>query len=239
MKQTDQRSPPYRIRRNNQIDMNQTFIINQHRPRLVLFFAGWGMDETPFLDYCPQDSDLMICYDYRRLDFDVKALASYREIHLISWSMGVWAASQVMRQTQPLAGNVVRSTAINGTPYPVDAERGIPPTVFEGTLHGLCEASLLKFQRRMCADGEAFRHFQTIAPHRLWEELKEELAAIGGQCQSLPASDFVWNRAIIGDNDRIFPPQAQHHAWQAHCLSINHVDAAHYDFDLLQQYITK
>lgn len=219
--------------------MKQTFIVKQHRPRLVLFFAGWGMDETPFLDYRPQDSDLMICYDYRRLELDVKALASYREICLVAWSMGVWAASQVMGQTQALAGNVVRSTAINGTPYPVDQERGIPPAIFDGTLHGLCEASLLKFQRRMCADGEAFRHFQTIAPRRPWEELRDELEAIGKQCQSLPPSDFVWNRAIIGNADRIFRPQAQHDAWQAQGTAIKQVDAAHYDHDLLQQCITE
>lgn len=219
--------------------MKQIFRVNQHHPRLTLFFAGWGMDETPFLDYCPQDSDWMICYDYRQLNFDVKALANYREIHLIAWSMGVWAASQVMRQAPALAGNVVQSTAINGTPYPVNEEQGIPPAIFEGTLHGLSEASLHKFQRRMCANGEAFRYFQSIAPHRPWEELRDELAAIGRQCHALPSSGFVWNRAIIGDSDRIFSPQAQQRAWEACCSSIQHVEAAHYDYDLLQQYITE
>lgn len=219
--------------------MKQIFIVNQHHPRLTLFFAGWGMDETPFLDYSPQDSDWMICYDYRRLDFDVQALAHYREIRLIAWSMGVWAASQTMQQAQALAANVVQSTAINGTPHPVDEEQGIPPATFDGTLHGLSEASLLKFQRRMCNNGEAFSHFQRIAPQRPWEELRDELAAIGRQCRALPPSDFVWNRAVIGDNDRIFPPQAQQRAWEARCPSIQHVEAAHYDYHLLQQYVTE
>lgn len=219
--------------------MKQTFIVNQHRPRLVLFFAGWGMDETPFLDYPSLDSDWMICYDYRQLNFDAKALTPYREIHLTAWSMGVWAASQVMQQTPVLAASIVRSTAINGTPSPVSEARGIPPAIFEGTLQGLSEASLLKFQRRMCANGEAFRHFQILAPRRPCEELRDELEAIGKQSQSLPPSDFVWNRAIIGDADRIFPPQAQHHAWQVQGTAIEHVDAAHYDYDLLQQYLTE
>lgn len=213
--------------------MKQFLITSQHSPRLVLFFAGWGMDETPFLHYRPQEADLMVCYDYRRLDFDTEALAAYTEIHLVAWSMGVWAASQVMQHhTLP----VTRSIAINGTPHPVDAERGIPPTIFQGTLDGLCEASLLKFQRRMCRDGEAYKHFQSLAPRRPWEELKEELAAIGRQCRELPPSGFSWKQAFIGDNDRIFPPQAQQKAWEGVCPCIEHGNEAHYDDELLQRF---
>ena len=68
----------------------------QEPPRLLLFFAGWGMDEHPFLQYAPQDSDFMICYDYRTLDFDTSPLTGYTVIDVVAWSMGVWAASQVL-----------------------------------------------------------------------------------------------------------------------------------------------
>lgn len=214
--------------------MKQLFIVNQHRPRLVLFFAGWGMDETPFLDYRPQESDLMICYDYRRLDFDATLLTNYEEIHIVAWSMGVWAASQVLQHREL---PITRSIAINGTPYPVDEERGITPVLFSGTLQGLSAASLLKFQRRMCVNAEAFARFQSLAPRRPWEELKEELAAIGHQYQALPPSSFVWNQAFIGDNDRIFPPQAQQKAWEGICPSIGHGNQAHYDDHQLQSLI--
>ena len=64
----------------------------------MLFFAGWGMDETPFLQIHPTDKDWMICYDYRSLEFDADILQEYSEITLIAWSMGVWAASQIMKQ---------------------------------------------------------------------------------------------------------------------------------------------
>ena len=33
--------------------MKHYFIQQKHLPRLTLFFAGWGMDECPFMDYCP------------------------------------------------------------------------------------------------------------------------------------------------------------------------------------------
>lgn len=54
--------------------MKHYFIQQKHLPRLTLFFAGWGMDECPFMDYCPENSDLLVCYDYRSLDFDFTLL---------------------------------------------------------------------------------------------------------------------------------------------------------------------
>lgn len=62
--------------------MKQSYIIHEHHPRLLLFFAGWGADETPFKMYRPVASDFMVCYDYRTLDFDASGLEEYREINL-------------------------------------------------------------------------------------------------------------------------------------------------------------
>lgn len=114
---------------------------------------------------------------------------------------GVWAASQVMKQYPSLP--VSQSTAINGTLYPIHETKGITPSVFEGTLQGLNAQTLLKFQRRMCGSAADYKAFQTIAPKRPVEELKEELAAIRQQYLSSLPSEFVWQTAIIGDNDRI------------------------------------
>ena len=50
--------------------MKQVYIIKKNNPKLLLFFAGWAADETPFKQYCPQGMDYMICYDYRTLDFE-------------------------------------------------------------------------------------------------------------------------------------------------------------------------
>ena len=81
--------------------MKQYFIIKNNQKHLLLFFAGWGMDETPFLQIHPTDKDWMICYDYRSLEFDADILQEYSEITLIAWSMGVWAASQIMNNIHP------------------------------------------------------------------------------------------------------------------------------------------
>ena len=141
--------------------MKQTFIIRNNQRHLLLFFAGWGMDETPFLSIHPAECDWMICYDYRSLEFDTTLIQVYSEITLIAWSMGVWAASQVMKQYPSLP--VSQSTALNGTLYPIHETEGITPSVFEGTLQRLNEQTLLKFQRRMCGSAADYKAFQTMS----------------------------------------------------------------------------
>ena len=143
--------------------MKQHFIIKNNQKHLLLFFAGWGMDETPFLQIRPTNKDWLICYDYRSLEFDAIILQEYSEITLIAWSMGVWAASQIMKQYPSLP--LSQSIAINGTPYPIHETKGITPAIFEGTLQGLNEQSLQKFQRRMCGSTAGYKTFQTVAPH--------------------------------------------------------------------------
>lgn len=216
--------------------MKQHFIIRSNSKHLLLFFAGWGMDETPFTDMHPADSDWMICYDYRSLEFDESLLKGYSEITLVGWSMGVWAASRIMELYPGLP--VSRSIAINGTIYPIDESKGIAPTIFEGTLQGLTEQTLQKFQRRMCGSSAEYKIFQSVAPQRPVEELKEELAAIQKQCLSSDASDFRWQKAVIGRNDRIFTPENQRRAWETNVELIEESEAAHYQRELFQTVLT-
>lgn len=213
--------------------MKQEFMIHNGCQHLLLFFAGWGMDATPFRENIPGTSDLMICYDYRTLDFDTSPLNRYDRIDVIAWSMGVWAASQIL-SSHSLP--IVKSIAINGTPFPIDETRGIPPAIFQGTLDGLSEASHLKFLRRMCADAVAFKRFQEITPQRPVKELKEELAAIGRQYRNLPPSGFIWQQAYIGENDRIFPPANQQAAWKETSTKITTNNEAHYFENLIHSY---
>lgn len=215
--------------------MKQQFIIKEHHKHLLLFFAGWGMDETPFLQFHPTGSDWMICYDYRSPAFDADLLQGYTQITLIAWSMGVWAASQVMRQHPHLP--VCRSIAVNGTPCPIHETEGIAPAIFEGTLRGLNEQTLRKFQRRMCGSAADFQSFLSVAPKRPVEELKEELAAIQEQALSSPVSGFAWQTAIIGKGDRIFLPDNQQQAWNGKANTTETVDAAHYQQELFKKII--
>lgn len=218
--------------------MKQHYLINNNAPRLLLFFAGWGMDEQPFKQYTPNGYDFMLCYDYRTLDFDESSLKRYRSITVIAWSLGVWVATQALHHSSlPITRNI----AVNGTPYPIDGSRGIAPHIFESTLQGLSEENLYKFQRRMCATAPAYRTFQAIAPQRAIDELKEELITIRNAFFSEKEEEtktFFWKEAVIGTGDRIFLPQNQRNAWNVTNTLIHETDAAHYDESLFQQLIT-
>lgn len=245
--------------------MKQVYIINEKYPRLLLFFAGWGANETPFKEYLPEDSDYMVCYDYRDLTFDSQVLLGYKEVNVVGWSMGVWAASQVLGQiiesrtqlgsktlqdseAQPGSNFpcIKKATAINGTPFPIDEERGIPPAIYHGTLEGLSDASLHKFLRRMCANSGEFRKFLAVTPRRPLEELREELAAIEKTYTTQPAYPFGWNRAVVATEDRIIPPDNQRKAWTRDEISRSYmseehdlaeIETAHYDPKLFETYL--
>lgn len=152
------------------------------------------------------DADLMICYDYRSLDFDFTQLQSYRSITVVAWSMGVRMADIVLSRVTDLP--ITQRIAINGTPYPIDEERGIAPVIFNGTLNGLNEQSLLKFYRRMCGSAKAYQQFLPHAAQRSVDDLKEELAAIArhdheASLQEKTTFDHVRNRACNDVRDNV------------------------------------
>lgn len=212
--------------------MKYYFIKKQSLSRLVLFFAGWGMDERPFSDCVPQDSDLLVCYDYRSLIFDFSLLRGYSEIRLVAWSMGVWAASRIFFGT---AFPIRESIAVNGTLTPVDEACGIPQSIFEGTLKGLNERTLQKFRRRMCGSAEALDAFMQRAPQRSVDELREELQCIGEQARFFSLFPFVWDKVVIGANDLVFTATNQHNAWKKEKnTEIVVKDIPHYSLETLK-----
>ena len=214
--------------------MKHSYIIQSRHPRLLVFFAGWASDPTPFLNYRPAGRDYVVCYDYRTLESDFIPQGTYREADIVAWSMGVWAASHVA----PMLGVPIgKSIAINGTPYPIDAGRGIPPAIWQGTLDNLSPLSLHKFTRRMCADTEAFHRFLRVTPRRPVDELAEEMRAITRMQDTLPAPTFTWQQAVVGNHDRIIPPANQTRAWQESDTRVASTGIAHYDEPTFKHYL--
>lgn len=214
--------------------MKQVFLRKTGSERLLLVFAGWGMDENLIELPSTMKTDVMLCHDYRSLDFDASMLACYKGIRLLAWSMGVWVAGHVLgKMSLPWEGKV----AFNGTPFPIDNERGIPVSVFEGTLNNFSETVLSRFHRRMCGDGDALRLFMRHLSQRNVEDLREELQALyNAVLHSDEAPSMQWDRAVIGLRDRIFPAENQQNAWKDRAEMVM-VDAAHYDADVMQQLI--
>lgn len=212
--------------------MKQRFIKKENNPRLLLFFAGWGSDERLFDRPVADGYDYLLCFDYRSPDFDYALLDGYREIRLLAWSMGVWAAGQT------LAGHDCpwqMRLAVGGTPFPIDDCRGIPEAVFRGTLAHFSDAALARFRRRICGTAEQVKEFLSHRPYRPVEELREELQALA-TCACRPSASFVWDKAIIGTCDKIFPPANQREAWRD--VEVIERDVEHYDGGLFDRLLS-
>jgi len=116
--------------------MKHAFIQHNGEKRLIVIFAGWGMDQRPFLGLERPGYDIMAVWDYRTLDFDPSWTEGYEEVCVLAWSMGVQAA-QLCHNA--IAGKVTARIAVGGTQRPVDDECGIPHEIFSRTLDGLDE----------------------------------------------------------------------------------------------------
>ena len=78
---------------------------------------------------------------------------------------------------------------------------------------------------------------------REYKELKEELAEIERMYLSLPATSFYWQQAVVGNNDRIIPPDNQLNAWRKEAeisrktLRVHYTEDAHYQVELFRYYL--
>lgn len=186
---------------------------------LVLFFNGWGMD-CRIASYLMEESeggfsgDFMVCYDYRSLLPEpgfALLTEGYRNITVVAWSLGVWAARQAGLE------KVRKAIAINGTTNPVSDTEGIPPVLFHATRTTWTDESRLRFNRRMCGSEEVLDFFASMSPVRETEEQHEEIVCIGDELLNIgpgPGSSWKYNQAIIGGRDLIFPALQQFNAWK-------------------------
>lgn len=179
--------------------------LNNGKPteRAIVVFLGWGMDEKPFITLRRNGYDIFLIWDYRELWIDWSVLQGYKEICIIAWSMGVYASSVT---TQSLEPRVTLRLAINGSPEPVSANFGIPPETYFATRDALDGRRLEKFYRRMFATRSEWENFRANMPSRGVEELKDELTAIYENTLFGTEPINRWDVALVGDNDRIFPP---------------------------------
>lgn len=193
--------------------------------RVVVFFNGWGMDKRA-VSHLESKDDLLICYDYRSLVADpLPDLSEYGRVYLVAWSMGVWAAAQVLKDWAVLPFSCI---AINGTEHPIDDKFGIPPSVYRLTEKGLDEKGREKFFLRMLTEEAERERFEGNKPLRELPEQHEELHAIRIQC-SEQKNHLRWNKAYISEKDVIFPSAHQLNWWQGRAV-ITKLTGGHYPF---------
>lgn len=219
--------------------------------RALLIFAGWGMDAHPFEGLSAGGYRIIVIYDYTEAEFAPQLdemLGTYVEIAVMAWSFGVPAAAAFIATHPHLP--ITARIAINGTMHPVSDDKGIPESIFRGTLDGLCENTLSKFHLRMCGSAAAFSRFAEHKPQRNISGLRDELEAIGRRTKQkysgTESNDFktdsvgsvsenhsrqlpLWDCAVISAADRIIPSSNQLHAWAdgGEALDTIEIDVAH------------
>lgn len=193
--------------------------------RLLLIFAGWGMDAGVFAGITRPGYDVMVVWDYRSFHIDWNCTDRYCEICLLAWSLGVYAASQT---THAIDYKITRRVAVNGTPEPIHDRFGIPEATYAGTLEALSERTLGKFYRRMCATREDFARFEEVMPSRPVGELADELRAVADRLLLSVPSSARWDVAVVSLDDRIFPPHNQRRAWTAAGVPVEAVRSGHF-----------
>ncbi|MDG6896102.1 DUF452 family protein [Volucribacter amazonae] len=193
--------------------------------QLIIYFAGWGTPPQAVQHLAlPNATDLAICYDYQDFHFSLD-INQYQQIHLVAWSMGVWVAERVMQKIP-----VQQAIAINGTGLPMHDQYGIPVSIFNATLNQLSASSRSKFERRMCQSKELYQQYQQLTTNRSLNNIQQELQWLHQQLNADQRHDLItWNRAIIGEQDKIFPVTNLQQYWQSRC-PIQYYPLPHYPF---------
>ena len=210
--------------------MKKIWIKRENTQELLLFFNGWGMDEKPCRQLAFDEGlDILMIYDYT-VPESIEDLADYRAVHLVAWSLGVFAAAKV------LAGiELASALAINGTLKPINEDEGIAPAIFQGTIDSWSEAARMKFNRRMCGI-KYNREFNANLPERSIDSQKAELIALKEQILNSPVPENIFREAIISLDDKIFTRHAQEKHWTDARIPIKIIDEPHYFFPALKSW---
>ncbi len=193
---------------------------------LILFFSGWAMDPHPTSHLVSEHSDVCTCFDYSTLETDrADRWARYGTIHLVAWSMGVWAAERVLAAH----GITPRTaTAVNGTPYPVHDRWGIPPETVRATCENLSPAALLRFFRRTVGGAGAIKRLSDRLPRREALQARGELEAILRESERV-TERIRWDKALLSTRDAVFPPDNLREYWNGRTRTL-WLDEPHYPF---------
>jgi biotin synthesis protein BioG len=184
--------------------------------------AGWGMGPEPFAELASGPADVLLLYDYRTLDDAVLAGLTGREhLHLLAWSMGVWAAAWLKQHSELFSTLHFQSAAaVGGTLRPVDDRCGIPAQGFAEMLRDLSAKKAEAFYRAMFEREEEAERFLRRRPQRACAELREELACLRQLCRCSREMPDIFSRRIVTSRDRIFPARNQLRAWgRQNCLA--------------------
>lgn len=209
--------------------MKTKWLNRQGNKQCILFFNGWGMDELAISHLEMSGFDVCMCYDYTTVQPLKEDFSSYQKIVVVAWSLGVWAAAEVLSKSKI---KIVKSIALNGTMQPVDLSYGIDPSVFEKTQLNWNISNRERFNRRMLGGKFESDLNQKTLSNRGVEEQKNELKSILRNVSKKNQLDFNFDSVLIGQKDLIFNPSNQWQFWKRKAAITEEV-IPHYPFNYL------
>ena len=180
--------------------MKYKWLNRQTNKKLIIFFNGWGMDETIVSHLEFENYDVLMFYDYNCLesDFDFSEIKKYDTVSLAAWSMGVMVATL-------FDIDYSSKTAINGTLEPISDKYGIPKRIYDLTLKGFSPKGAERFIKSMFKE-----KVELPKINRDFEEQKSELFALK---EYKANTEFKYDRVIISTDDKIIPTKNQTAYW--------------------------
>ena len=198
----------------------------QNKENLIIFFAGWSFDETPFKFLDCGDFDVIIMYDYNKLDLPKTDFSNYKNINLIAWSMGVFVA-YLLKDKLP---KFTKKIAINGTIKPVDYEFGIPQKPFLLTLRHAKTGLEGKFYQNIFNKNEEFEKYIKAPVKRTIENRETELRALYEKIKTTEINyTHFYDKALISTHDKIIPTKNQVNFWQENS-EIEMLESGHFPY---------
>lgn len=189
--------------------MQYHWLNKQNNKKLIIFFAGWSFDYKPFEFLECGDFDVLMFYDYDKLE--LPEIPYYKEYFLISWSMGVFTA-YLIKDKLP---NFSKKIAVNGTPFPVNDDFGIPLKPFILTLRHAKTGLEGKFYQNIFAKTEEYNRYNCSAVERPIENRVSELNSLYERIKNTNLSyEQYYDKALISNNDKIIPAKNQISFWQ-------------------------
>ena len=205
--------------------MKSLWLNKRNNKNIIVFFNGWGMNETivSHIDYNKNDV-LMFC-DYRNLDVEVFDFSQYENKFLVAWSMGVYISNLFYDKLKDFNKKI----ALNGTFYPIDNNYGIIQKIYDLTVNNFNETSCEKFVQRMAINKD-FVFDRTI------QELKDELVSIKQYAKIELQKTLQYNKVIISLQDKIIPTKNQTNFWKDKIVDIENIDCGHYPFGIFNNW---
>lgn len=177
------------------------YFIDNNSDKLLIFFTGWGCDEYEF-EHLKADCDVLLLYEYNDLNlyFD---FSKYKNFDLIAFSAGVFVAS-----VMDFDFKINKAVAIDGNPYLFDNKSGLSKEM-QNILYNITEENADKFARNYLVKTDyEWKNFhpsrRTLESCRAEFDCLKELYTANKQ-----NIKDIYNKAIMGEEDRIFNIYAQ------------------------------